>query len=61
MIIVLRGFNEVCHDFLVADKVGFQTMLVVVVHDVYEKLFDVVRGIRRGLLFGAVRSWYGGG
>ena len=36
-------------------------MLVVVVHDVYEKLFDVVRGIRRGLLFGAVRSWYGGG
>ena len=46
--IVLRGFNEVFHDFLVADKVGFEIILAM--HDVDEKLFDVGRGIRRGFM-----------
>ena len=48
MSIVLRGYNEVFHDFLVADKVGFKIMLAM--HDVDEKLFDVGRGIRRGFI-----------
>ena len=46
--IVFRGFNEVFHNFLVADKVGFEIMLVM--HNVDEKLFDVGRGMRRGFM-----------
>ena len=44
----LRGYNEVFHDFLVANKVGFEIMLAM--HYVNEKLFDVGRGIGRGFM-----------